>query len=219
MTPKGAGSGPRLVLASASARRRQILESIGIEAAWVDVDLDESPLDGEEPAAMVARLARAKAVAGLATCPAEHDVVVIGADTTVVLGADALGKPVDDREARAMLRRLSGRWHQVTTGVAVATGDRCQVAVDTTGVEFRALDDDDIERYLASGEHRGKAGAYAIQGRAGLFVPRIDGSHHTVIGLPLLVLDRLCHEVAGRGLLSWAEVASEAVGVTGGTGG
>lgn len=204
MTPNGAGSGVRLVLASASPRRRQILEALGVEAAYRDVDVDESPLPGESPAAMVARLAAAKAAAGLAAEGGTGEVVVIGADTTVALGEEVFGKPANDDEARAMLRRLSGRTHEVLSGVAVATRQRSGVAVDRTRVTMRDMSTEEIDRYVASGEPWGKAGAYAIQGRAGLFVRGIEGSHHTVIGLPVLVLDELCTDVAGRGLLAWA---------------
>lgn len=214
MTPNGVGSRAQLVLASSSPRRRQILESLGITARWIDADVDETPRPGESPSAMVVRLAEAKAVAGLAMVEAGPDgygdgVVVIGADTTVALGEESLGKPVDDDEARAMLRRLSGRSHQVLTGVAVAVAGpgaapRCAGRVDGATVDFRALDEAEISAYIASGEPRGKAGAYAIQGRGGLFVPRIEGSHHTVVGLPVVVLDELCRTLAGRPLGSWA---------------
>jgi len=206
------------VLASASPRRRQILESLGVTARCVDADVDETPRPGESPAAMVARLAEAKARAGMAMLEAEPDgygdgMVVIGADTTVAVGEESLGKPVDDEEARAMLRRLSGRSHRVLTGVAVAvippTGSaaagRCETRVDGATVDFRTLDEAEIEAYVASGEPRGKAGAYAIQGRGGLFVPRIEGSFATVVGLPVVVLDELCRALAGRPLASWAD--------------
>lgn len=223
MTPNGVGSRAQLVLASSSPRRRQILESLGITARWIDADVDETPHPGESPSAMVARLAEAKALAGLAALEAEpggydDGVVVIGADTTVALGEESLGKPVDDDEARAMLRRLSGRSHQVLTGVAVAVAGpgaapRCEARVDGATVDFRSLDEAEIGAYVASGEPRGKAGAYAIQGRGGLFVPRIEGSYHTVVGLPVVVLDELCRAQAGRPLGSWA-----AAGDTGGEG-
>lgn len=207
------------MLASASPRRRQILESLGITVRCLDVDIDETPLPGESPSAMVARLAEAKAAAGLAVLEAEpggygDGVVVIGADTTVALGEESLGKPVDDDEARAMLRRLSGRNHQVLTGVAVAVATsgvgagadrRGETRVDGATVAFRAIAEAEIDAYVASGEPRGKAGAYAIQGRGGLFVPRIEGSHHTVVGLPVVVLDELCRALAGRPLASWAD--------------
>ncbi len=219
MTPNGVGSRAQLVLASSSPRRRQILASLGIIVRWVDADVDETPCPGESPAAMVARLARAKALAGLAALGGEsaangNGVVVIGADTTVALGEESLGKPVDDDEARVMLRRLSGRSHQVLTGVAVAVAapgggvGRCETRVDGATVAFRPIDESEIEAYVASGEPRGKAGAYAIQGRGGLFVPRIEGSHHTVVGLPVVVLDELCRAVAGRPLRSWAAVGA-----------
>ncbi|MEZ5410499.1 MAG: Maf family protein [Acidimicrobiales bacterium] len=225
MTPNGVGSRAQLVLASASPRRRQILESLGIAARCLDADVDETPQPGESPSAMVARLAEAKARAGLAmleTEPAGYadGVVVIGADTTVALGEESLGKPVDDDEARAMLRRLSGRSHQVLTGVAVAVrasaaaaGGRCEARVDGATVYFRAVDEAEIDAYVASGEPQGKAGAYAIQGRGALFVPRIEGSYAAVVGLPVVVLDDLCRAVAGRPLGSWASDGSADGGV------
>jgi septum formation protein len=166
---------------------------------------------------MVERLARAKAQAGLVAWAGRHGsvagegsrsaggVVVIGADTTVVLGEESLGKPGDDAEAKTMLQRLSGRSHQVVTGVAVATVDVCRSAVDCSTVRFRALDDAEVEAYLASGEHRGKAGAYGIQGRAGLFVEGIEGSYPNIVGLPVVVLDALLQAVAGRPLRTWAD--------------
>lgn len=219
MTPNGVGSRAELVLASSSPRRRQILASLGITVRCVDADVDETPRAGEAPWAMVARLAEAKAQAGLAMLEAgsggyEADVVVIGADTTVALGEESLGKPVDDEEARAMLRRLSGRSHQVLTGVAVAvagpgTVSRCETRVDGATVDFRVIDEAEISAYIVSGEPRGKAGAYAIQGRGGLFVPRIEGSHHTVVGLPVVVLDELCRALAGRPLRSWAAAGAD----------
>jgi septum formation protein len=218
MTPDGVGTGLQLVLASASPRRREILESLGISPLCLSPDLDESPLAGESPAAMVERLARAKAAAGLAAVTGssgpmaqaacqDRGPVVVGADTTVVLGEACLGQPAGDGEAAAMLRRLSGRSHQVLTGVAVATRERCASAVDTTTVVFRELDAPEIDAYVATGEPRGKAGAYAIQGRAAMFVLRIEGSHHTVIGLPVAVLDQLCRQAAGRSLAAWAAPA------------
>lgn len=207
------------MLASSSPRRRQILASLGIATRCLDADVDETPLPGEGPAAMVARLAQAKAHAGLAMLETEPGgygagVVVIGADTTVALGEESLGKPVDDEEARAMLRRLSGRSHQVLTGVAVAVAGpgaigRCETRVDGATVDFREIDEGEIDAYIASGEPRGKAGAYAIQGRGGLFVPRIEGSYHTVVGLPVVVLDELCRAVAGRPLGSWASAGAD----------
>lgn len=193
------------MLASASPRRRALLESVGVHPICVNVDIDEAPLAGELPMAMVARLAEAKARAGVLAVGGACDVVVIGADTTVALGEQILAKPDDDDHARDMLRRLSGRRHQVMTGVAVAQGDTVAWQVDVSTVTFRELSEAEIGAYVATGEPRGKAGAYAIQGRGGLFVPRLEGSHHGVIGLPLVALDELCRSVAGRPLVSWAD--------------
>jgi septum formation protein len=117
--------------------------------------------------------------------------IVLGADTVVVLDGDTLGKPVDDGDAARMLRRLSGRTHEVLTGVALCIAGRCLSAVERTAVEFAPLTDADIAWYVASGEPRDKAGAYAIQGRASRFVVRIDGSYSNVVGLPVATVHRL----------------------------
>jgi septum formation protein len=191
------------VLASASPRRRQLLESVGVRAEVVVTSVDEEPLAGESPSAMVCRLAEAKARAGLGLVGGAG-VVVIGADTTVALGEESFGQPASDDEARAMLRRLSGRRHEVLTAVSVATVDACDTRLDRTAVVFRQLGEEEIADYVATGEPWGKAGGYAIQGRAGLFVSRIEGSHHTVIGLPVAVLDEMCLAVTGRPLRAWA---------------
>lgn len=204
MAPNGVGFRPRLVLASGSPRRRELLAAMGIEAEISPVDLDETPYEGEAPADLVFRLARSKAEAGLARCECTDRVVVIGADTIVVLDGEIFGKPSSEEEARTMLSRLSGRDHQVMTGVAVAVAGRTESAVDTTVVHFCELDAADIDCYVATGEPMDKAGAYGIQGRAGMFVDRIEGSFNGVVGLPLHVLDQLCFRV-GWSLTTWVE--------------
>ncbi len=209
MTPNGVGSRPRLVLASASPRRRDLLRASGVEADLTPADIDETPLPSETPAALVVRLARAKADAVLAryvagsggTVPSR--IVVIGADTTVTIDGEIFGKPTCPAEARTMLSRLSGRTHTVITGVAVVDADGVEVGDESTAVRFRSLDAADIDCYVASGEPVGKAGAYAIQGRGALFVERIEGSYHSVVGLPVHLVDRLCTDL-GWPLTTWA---------------
>lgn len=173
----------RLVLASASPRRLELLRLAGFDPEVRPADVDESTIDGEEPDAYVVRLAKLK------TCslPASEAEVVLAADTTVVIDGEILGKPRDAAEAVAMLRRLRGRTHRVWTGVAVTdrSGAVTQTVV-TTDVVLAALTDDDVEAYVASGEPLDKAGAYAIQGRAAAFVTRINGSWTNVVGLPLV---------------------------------
>ncbi|MDH3683276.1 MAG: Maf family protein [Acidimicrobiia bacterium] len=206
MTPTGVSSRPRLVLASASPRRRDLLATVGVEPELQPADVDETPLPGERPCELVARLARAKAdtVAGRLDDPSDAGAaVVIAADTVVALGEEIFGKPATDAQARSMLSRLSGRPHRVLTGVAVAASGRTEVDVDESTVWFRRLEVADIDGYVASGEPRGKAGAYAIQGRGSLFVERMDGSFQGVVGLPLLTVDRLCRSL-GWPLATWA---------------
>lgn len=192
----------RLVLASSSPRRRELLERIGIRPLVRPAAIDETPLPGEDPAGLVERLARAKAEAG--RNPARRAPEVrIGSDTVVVLDDEILGKPADPGDARAMLRRLSGREHDVLTGVAVhasAPPPRTVSAVVGTRVTFRDLDDEEIAAYVATGEPMDKAGSYGIQGRAAVFVPRIVGSYHNVVGLPLDAVDALLRRLGYRWL-------------------
>jgi septum formation protein len=175
-----------LVLASASPRRRELLEAAGWEVEVRPAAIDETRLPGERPAAYVLRLARAKAAAVAAGVGARR--TVLGADTVVVIGGEVLGKPGGDREARAMLRRLSGRSHRVLTGVCLRRGGREQMWVESTRVWFSKLSAADMAAYVATGEPRDKAGAYAIQGGAARFIQRISGSYSNVVGLPLASL-------------------------------
>jgi septum formation protein len=183
----------RLVLASASPRRRELLAAAGIVFDVDAVDVDESLLDGESPAAYVERLAHLKARTVLVRHPAA---AVLGADTTVVVDGHVLGKPENDAEAADMLRRLSGRAHEVLTGIALLTGTGACAHVECTKVWMTALSALDIQRYVASGEPRDKAGAYAIQGRASRFVTRIEGSYSNVVGLPVSAVVALLRHVA-----------------------
>jgi septum formation protein len=178
----------RLILASGSARRAELLRAAGIAFEIAPAEIDERPLSGETPAAYVERLAREKAQAVARRHP---DAAILGADTTVVVDGIILGKPADDGDARSMLATLSGRTHDVLTGIALIKNGRLVSAVETTRVRFARLSDDDITWYVASGEPRGKAGAYAIQGLASRFVDGIEGSYSNVVGLPIALVWKL----------------------------
>jgi septum formation protein len=181
----------RVVLASASPRRHDLLAQLGVPFEVLAPDIDESVRPGEAPVAYVRRLALEKA----ATANQAADALVIAADTTVDLGGEIIAKPADADDARRMLRALSARTHRVHTGVAVAHGGQTTVEVCTTLVTFTPLTDTAIDWYVATGEPLGKAGAYAIQGAGGVFVQRVRGSVSNVVGLPLHTLVRLAAEV------------------------
>jgi septum formation protein len=177
----------RIVLGSASPRRAELLRAAGIEFVVVHADVDESIHQGEVPDAYVRRIAEAKARAVAAR---ERDGVVLSADTAVVVDDIILGKPVDDDDAKRMLCLLSGRTHAVLTAVAVFRAGMSGpvVEVERTEVEFAPLTEFEIDWYVATGEPRDKAGAYAIQGYASRFVTRIDGSYSNVVGLPIALV-------------------------------
>lgn len=190
----------RLYLASGSPRRRELLEQLGLHLERIHADINESVLPGEEAVAYTERLARQKAEAGWAVVsrcglPSRP---LLSADTTVVLDGCIYGKPADADDARRMLRAFSGRTHQVVTSVAVREGERQALRTSVTDVSFRVLSDTDIERYLDTGEPFDKAGAYGIQGRAGVFVERINGSFTGVMGLPLFETAALLSEFGYR---------------------
>lgn len=189
---------PRLVLASASPRRFELLQSVGVTPHVEPADVDETPASDETPLALVRRLAESKA---RAVTVARND-LVIGADTVVVVDGITLGKPGDLDDARKMLEQLSGRTHRVVTGVAVRGGDRVEVEAVSAEVTMRYLTDADIDWYLGTGEALGKAGAYAIQGAAAIFVTGIVGEHTGIVGLPLSALDGLLARF-GRPLPTW----------------
>jgi septum formation protein len=171
------------VLASASPRRTEILSRAGIDHLVAPVGADESIGAGESPAAAAVTIARRKAEAAAPRWPGRW---VLGADTIVDIDGRPLGKPRDDDDARRMLEALSGRVHRVHTGLALVSPDgRVHAGVESTGVHVRVLDREAIDRYVASGEPRDKAGAYAIQGIGSLLIDRIDGSYDNVVGLPL----------------------------------
>lgn len=178
-----------LYLASQSPRRRELLEQIGVRFQLLAIDVDESTQSGEAAEDYVARLAAAKARAGAALM-AEHagHHPVLGADTTVVLGSEIMGKPADAEAASRMLSRLSGHTHRVISAVSLADRQRQVTRISTTEVSFRALSADLIARYWRTGEPRDKAGGYAIQGLGAVFVERMAGSYSGVVGLPLEVL-------------------------------
>ena len=176
------------VLASASPRRAELLRAAGFTFTVDAVDIDEAVEPGETADQHVRRLARGKAEAGARRHPGA---TVLGADTVVVVEGRILGKPRDEDDARAMLAALSGRVHQVYTGVAVAREGQIRDAVDISAVTFVPLTSAEISAYVATGEPRDKAGAYAIQGRASRFVERLEGSYTGVVGLPVAVAYRL----------------------------
>ena len=182
------------MLASASPRRRELLAQAGFRFRVEAADIPEEPLPGEDPIAYVTRLAREKAEA-IATRIAEPMTVILGADTTVVIDGAILGKPEDAADAARMLRLLSGRTHQVITGVAVLTGkgadEQTLVAAEITSVQFQSLSAEEMDAYVATGEPMDKAGAYAIQGRAARWIPRIQGCYFNVVGLPLALVASL----------------------------
>lgn len=185
-----------LILASQSPRRAELLRAAGFAFEVETADVDESLGVGEAPEAYVLRLAEAKAAAVATRHP---DAAVVGADTTVVIDEQILGKPTDRADAVRMLRQLAGRTHEVLTGVAVGRGARWLSRVASTSVTFLPMTDAEIAWYAASGEPDDKAGAYAIQGLASRFVERIDGSYSNVVGLPVALVHRLLKEIGWDG--------------------
>ena len=200
----------RLILASASPRRAELLRAAGYEFDIVVGDVDESVRDGEPPALYVRRLAADKSAAAIRRVvsamrssdgPAEGghsgELIVLGADTTVVVDGEILAKPRDAADAAAMMRRIAGRVHEVLTGVSLRRGGFEVGRVETTRVHVAPLTDGDIAWYVATGEGRDKAGAYAIQGFASRFIPRIEGSYSNVVGLPVAAVRELLTEISG----------------------
>ncbi len=183
----------RLILASASPRRAELLRAAGYEFEVVVADVDESAREGETPASYVRRLAAEKSAA--VQSYARREAIILGADTTVVVDGEILGKPRDDDEAAQMLGRLAGRRHDVLTGVSIRHDAHEAGRVESTAVWFSVLTTEDIAWYVASGEGRDKAGAYAIQGLASRFIPRIEGSYANVVGLPVAVVAELLRSV------------------------
>lgn len=194
---------PVVVLASGSPRRRALLDLLGIPHLVRPASIDERPEPGEPPADYCRRAARDKA---LEVAAAESRLPVLAADTVVAVDGDCLGKPTSVAHAVAMLRRLSGREHEVHTAMALVSRGRCHDLVDTAAVRFRVLDDELIEWYVRSPEPMDKAGAYAVQERGGLLVESIAGSPHTVVGLPIHRLPELWSD-AGLDFLAVLDVS------------
>ncbi|AXS78717.1 nucleoside triphosphate pyrophosphatase [Dechloromonas sp. HYN0024] len=200
----------RIYLASRSPRRRELLHQIGIDFDTVvfrdgkraDSETDETPLVGEAPVDYVERVARAKAVHGQRIVKERRLPMrpVLSADTTLELDGEIIGKPVDRADAAAILRRLSGRTHRVLTGVAVDHQGRSEYVLSTSEVTFREIDDGEIRQYVMSGEPMDKAGAYGIQGRAGMFVAHLAGSYTGVMGLPVCETGELLKRLGFRPL-------------------
>jgi septum formation protein len=197
-----------IYLASRSPRRRELLAQIGVRFHLLlfradpepDPDLDETVLRGETPGVYVRRVARAKAQAGWERLERRNlpRAPVLAADTTVALDGRILGKPASREEAAEMLAGLSGRRHEVLTGVALKYGDQIETALSESEVQFRELDAEEIRDYLATGEADDKAGAYALQGRAARFVSEIRGSHSGIVGLPLYETAQLIERLSGQ---------------------
>jgi septum formation protein len=191
----------KLILASSSPRRAEILREAGIAFEIRATHINETAFAGETAHAMAARLAEAKARAAAAQINADpHECIIVGADTTVELDGEILGKPRDSAHAREMLAKLSGRTHHVLTGIFLLRlpGGATQAAVENSAVTFAPLDENEIDAYVATGEPLGKAGAYAIQGLAGRYIPRIEGCYFNVVGLPLGRLYALLRKLGWR---------------------
>lgn len=182
----------QLILASASPRRRELMGLYHIPFVIRAADIDETMDPNLAPEQEVARISRAKAAA----VPREDDDVVVAADTIVVCGGKVLGKPHSEAEAVAMLKLLSGRDHQVMTGVTVARGSRMRTHTEITDIHFRKLSNREIQAYVASGEPMDKAGAYGIQGGAALFCDRMEGDYYNVVGLPVCRLGQMLRDMA-----------------------
>lgn len=183
---------PRLVLASGSPRRAEIMNSVGWEFVKAVPDVDESVIDGESPEDYVQRLAGGKAMAVAASYPGE---IILAADTTVVIGGEIIGKPEDIDDARRMIRMLSGNWHEVLTGVAVARDGDERIGLQRTRVKFARMTDSEVDFLVEKGEPLDKAGAYAVQAQAALFIEGIEGDYWNVVGLPISLVYRLVGEL------------------------
>jgi septum formation protein len=200
-----------LFLASGSPRRRELLTQIGVPFTTLTTSIDETPWPAETPEHYVERLARGKAQAGLATLSNPLDAVVLGADTSVVLDGQILGKPRDRADAQAMLAALSGHTHRVLTAVALASSERCEVRLVSSRVSFRLISSAEIDAYWASGEPLDKAGSYAIQGLGAIFVSHLEGSFSAVVGLPVCETAAL---LAHFGIPCWQRLDTSSVSET-----
>ncbi|MBC7900391.1 MAG: septum formation inhibitor Maf [Saprospiraceae bacterium] len=186
---------PKLVLASGSPRRSEILQSVGWEFVKDVPDIDESEAPGESPDDYVRRLAKEKAEA----IAVRHDgEIVLGADTTVVIDKQIMGKPLDLAAAKRMLTMLSGKWHEVLTGVAVVNYGETRVGLQTTRVKFAEMSDAEIDFLVENGDPLDKAGAYAVQAQAALFIEKIEGDYWNVVGLPVSLVYALVQTAAKK---------------------
>ena len=183
---------PKLILGSGSPRRAEILTSVGWEFEKRVADIDETPVDGETPEDYVVRLAREKAEA---VARGHYRELVLGADTTVVIDNQIIGKPIDLDDALRMLGMLSGRWHEVLTGVAVTCGGVTRSGIQCTRVKFAAMSEDEVEFLATMGDPLDKAGAYAVQAQAALFIEGIEGDYWNVVGLPVRLVYQLWREL------------------------
>jgi septum formation protein len=188
-------SKPLIYLASASPRRSALLAQIGVAHEVRPVDVDEATREGEGPGRYVQRLARTKAETLWSKLPVAERRAVLGADTTVAIDGHILGKPANETDCLRMLRLLSARTHQVYTALALRHSEGEQTLLNVSDVSFRTLDDEEIRAYWASGEPADKAGGYAVQGRAALFIDRIAGSYSGIMGLPLYETGRLLESI------------------------
>jgi septum formation protein len=182
----------KLILASKSQRRVEILTAVGWEFEAIAADIDESRCGDEDPLTYVTRLARTKAATIAGKFPER---LVLGADTVVLVDEEILGQPRDDEDARRMLRLLSGKWHDVLTGIALVRGTQVVVDHQKTRVRFAQMSAAEIDWYIATGEPRGKAGAYGIQGAAALFIKEIEGDYFNVVGLPVRLVFELSRQI------------------------
>ncbi len=189
---------PAIYLASRSPRRRELLEQIAVDFAVINPDIDETAHEGELPYDYVKRIAIEKAEAGKALTLETDPKPVLAADTSVVVNNAILGKPVDDDDARRMLKLLSGKSHQVLTAVALANEQRTLSQVSSNTVQFCPLSDADIDWYLATGEGGDKAGSYAVQGLAALFIESIQGSYSGIMGLPIRETGQLLKQMESQ---------------------
>ena len=187
----------KLILASGSPRRRELLSLYTTDFEVCASDFDERAVQAESPAALAEALARGKCLAVAGQNPG---CLVVGSDTVVELDGEVFGKPKDAADARRMLRALSGRTHQVHTGVCVSDGTTAESFVDTCKMTFFPISEEEMERCIASGEPFDKAGAYAIQGQAALWLDRLEGDYYTIMGLPVSRTARLLERVSGKNL-------------------
>jgi septum formation protein len=179
---------PKLILASGSPRRSELLRAVGWDFEKAVADIDESEIEGETPEDYVVRLAKGKAEKVAVNYP---DGIVLGADTTVVIGGRIIGKPVDMADARRMIGILSGNWHEVLTGIAVVEKGETRTGIQRTRVKFATMSDDEIDFLAEEGEPLDKAGAYAVQAQAALFIEGLEGDYWNVTGLPVNLVYRL----------------------------